>query len=131
MTLTIRDLEHCFEGMIPPVIATCSATGEPNVTYLSSLAVVDDEHLAASNQFFSKTVANLIENPHASVLVHDHDSGVMYRITLRFERRDTAGPTFETLARRIEAVAALTGMESTFRLRSADVYRVLACEPLG
>jgi adenylate cyclase len=131
MTLTLRDLERCFEGVIPPVIATASASGEPNVTYLSSLLMVDDDHVVASNQFFGKTVANLAENPRACVLVHDHDTGHMYRLRLHFERRDVDGPVFDELSRRIDAIAKMTGMESIFKLRSADVYRVVACEPLS
>ena len=43
----------------PPVLATCSAAGEPNLTYLSSAQVLDDDHVVLSNQFFGKTVANL------------------------------------------------------------------------
>lgn len=32
---------------------------------------MDDERVALSNQFFSKTAKNLVENPRASVLVLD------------------------------------------------------------
>jgi hypothetical protein len=128
--VSLRDVAHCFEGMIPPSIVTCSAAGEPNVTLLSQMQMLDDDHVAASNQFFAKTVANLAENPNASVLVHDHETGVIYRLQMRFERREEEGPVFEDLSRRIDAIAALTGMEDVFKLRSADIYRVLSCETL-
>jgi predicted pyridoxine 5'-phosphate oxidase superfamily flavin-nucleotide-binding protein len=130
VSVALRDLEHCFEGMIPPAIVTCSAAGEPNVTHLSQLQIVDDDLIAASNQFFGKTVANLAENPLASVLVHDHESGYMYRLALAFERREFDGEVFEELSRRVDAIAALTGMREVFKLRSADIYRVLHCERL-
>ena len=131
MTVTLRELAPSFEGMIPPVIATCSAAGDPNVTLLSSIQLLDDNHVVLSNQFFGKTVANLDENPSACVLVHDHESGRLYRIRMHFARRETEGSTFDELSRRIDAVAAMTGMESVFRLRSADVYAVDGCEPLA
>jgi adenylate cyclase len=128
VTLTLRDLAPLLEGVIPPVLATCSASGEPNVTYLSSVQVLDDDHVVASNQFFGKTVANLDENPQGCVLLQDHDNGTMYRIRIRFARRETEGPVFDELSRRIDAIAAMMGMESVFRLRSADVYEVEGCE---
>jgi predicted pyridoxine 5'-phosphate oxidase superfamily flavin-nucleotide-binding protein len=128
MTPTLRDLAPLLEGVIPPVLATCSASGEPNVTYLSSVQILDDDHVVASNQFFGKTVANLDENPHACVLLQDHVTGAMFRIRIRFDRRETDGPVFDELSRRIDAIAAMMGMESVFRLRSADVYEVEGCE---
>lgn len=130
MTLTLRELAPSFEGMIPPVIGTSSAAGEPNVTLLSSMRVLDEDHVVLSNQFFGKTVANLDENPSACALVQDHESGRLYRVLMRFARRETEGPVFDELAAQIDAIAAMTGMESVFRLRSADVYIVVGCEPL-
>ena len=53
----------CFEGVVPAVIASAAADGTPNITYLSRVQLVDNEHLALSNQFFSKTSRNLAENP--------------------------------------------------------------------
>ena len=55
--LTLADIAPCFEGAIPAVIATASADGTPNVTYLSKVRMVDDDRVALSNQFFSKTAA--------------------------------------------------------------------------
>jgi adenylate cyclase len=131
VTLTLRELAPLLEGVIPPVLATCSASGEPNVTYLSSVQMLDDDHVVASNQFFGKTVANLDENPQACLLLQDHESGAMYRIRIRFARRETDGPVFDELSRRIDAIASMMGMESVFRLRSADVYAVEGCEALA
>jgi adenylate cyclase len=131
VTATLRSLASTFEGMIPPVIATCSATGEPNVTLLSSMQLVDDDHVAVSNQFFGKTVANIDENPTAAVLVQDHESGQLHRIRMHLIRRDTEGPIFDALSQRIDAIAAMTGMGAVFGLRSADIYFVDSCEPLA
>lgn len=128
MTITLRDLAVSLEGLIPPVIATCSAGGEPNLTYLSSVQVLDDQHLVASNQFFGKTVANLDENPRACVLAQDAGSGRLSRIFMRLDRRETDGPVFDELSARIDAIAAMMGMEAVFKLRSADIFFVDRCE---
>jgi predicted pyridoxine 5'-phosphate oxidase superfamily flavin-nucleotide-binding protein len=122
--LTLHDLRLCFEGVIPAVIATASAQGAPNVTHLSKVHYVDPDHVALSNQFFSKTTRNLAENPRASILVIDPTGYYEYRLELRYERTERRGPVYDQLARDIEEVALLTGMQGVFALRSADIYRV-------
>ncbi|HSP03920.1 MAG TPA: GAF domain-containing protein [Acidimicrobiales bacterium] len=122
--LTLRDLAPCFEGAIPSVIATASADGVPNVTYLSKVRMVDDERVALSNQFFSKTARNLVENPQADVLIIDPRSYDQYRLHLCFERTARHGPVFDRLRIDVDVAAALEGMQDVYRLRAADIYRV-------
>ncbi len=123
-SLTVGDLALCFEGAIPAVIATASAQGTPNITYLSRIRRVDDQRIALSNQFFSKTVRNLTENPRASVLLIDPTTYDEYRLTIVYERTDQRGPVFEKLREDVDTVAALEGMQDVFKLRAADIYRV-------
>lgn len=121
----LRDLAACFEGGVPAVVATAAADGTPNVTYLSCVRLVDDERVALSNQFFSKTQRNLAENPRASVLVIDPTTYDEHRLTLRYERTERRGPVFERLREDVDNIAALSHMQDVFKLRAADVYRVL------
>jgi predicted pyridoxine 5'-phosphate oxidase superfamily flavin-nucleotide-binding protein len=127
---TLRDLAPCFEGAVPSTIATASASGEPNVTHLSKVHLVDDDHVALTDQFFSKTNRNLAENPYASVIVCDPRTYDFYRLLLRFERSERRGRLFDRLDRDIEAIAALTGMRGVFKLRAVGIYRVLEIEPV-
>ena len=127
-TFDLRSMQGCFDGAVPPVIATCSSDGTPHATYLSQLTLVDDDHVALSNQFWSRTTANLADNPRASVLVTDSRTYETYRLALSFERRDTDGPTFERLRMSIDAIAKMMALEEIFRLRSADVYWVMGWE---
>ena len=128
---SLAELHLCFEGVVPAVIATASADGTPNVTYLSRVRLVDDERIALSNQFFSKTVRNLAENPRASVLLIDPLTYDQFRLTLAYERTERRGPLFEKLREDVAAVAALQGMEGVFKLRAADIYRVVELEQIG
>src|SRR5438105_6450771 len=122
--LTLDDLQLCFEGVVPAVVATASADGTPNITYLSRVRKVDPERLALSNQFFSKTMRNLAENPRASVLLIDPLTYDQFRLTVTYERTERRGPVFDRLREDVDAVAALQGMQDVFKLRSADIYRV-------
>ena len=126
--LTLDDLRLCFEGVVPAVIGTAAADGTPNVTYLSRVRVVDAERVALSNQFFSKTARNLVENPRASILLLDPRTYDQYRLSVRYERTDRGGPVFERLRVDVDVAAALEGMQDVYKLRAADIYRVISVE---
>ena len=128
--VTLESLHLCFEGAVPAVIATASADGTPNITYLSRVHLVDHERVALSNQFFSKTARNLAENPRASVLMIDPVTYEEFRLRLVYERTERRGPVFERLRADIDALAALQRMEDVFKLQAADIYRVLDIEPV-
>ena len=125
---SLDDLRLCFEGAVPAVVATAAADGTPNVTYLSRVHRVDDERVALSNQFFSKTSRNLAENPRADVLLIDPTTYDEHRLVLAYERTERRGPVFERLRADVDALAALEGMQDVFHLRAADIYRVLHIE---
>jgi adenylate cyclase len=122
---SLGEIERCFGGAIPAVLATASADGVPNVTYISRAHRVDDERIALSNQFMSKTARNLAVNPRASLLLMDPVTHDEYRLTLVYERTERRGHVFERLRADIEALAALEGMQGVYRLRAADVFRVV------
>jgi adenylate cyclase len=127
--ITLRDIHLCFEGAVPAVVATASSAGVPNVTFLSRVRIVDDERIALSNQFFSKTQRNIAENPRASVLVLDPLEYVEFRLTVVYERTERRGVVFDKLKDDVEAVAAVSNMQDVFKLRAADIYRVVEIEP--
>lgn len=134
MTLTLKDLSRCFEGVIPSIIATAGADGMPNVSYLSHVGMVDADHVALSNQFFAKTAANVRANPHAELLMVDGRSGQQYALTLRWERSEDRGALFEQMAQDLRATSAQIGMADVMRLRAVDIFRVIElreCLSLG
>ncbi|MDQ1380233.1 MAG: adenylate cyclase [Actinomycetota bacterium] len=121
----------CFDGVIPPVLATCSGTGVPNIAHVSQLSLVDRDHIAVSNQYFSKTVANLATNPRAAVLITDSQGYDTFHLDLEYERTETSGPLFDELRAGIEAISVLMHMEDVFALRGADIYRVVEVRALS
>ena len=123
-----RDIPECFEGIIPAMMTTCSLEGEPNITEISQVHLVDDTHVALSHQFFNKTQRNVRENPHASVLLFSPRTYEQYRLQLRFDHPESEGPLFDEMAARLQVIASHTGMVGVFKLRCADVYEVLSAE---
>ena len=123
--IKLSSIWRCFQGVVPSLIASADATGLPNVTYVSQVYMVDERHVALSQQFFNKTRRNLGENPNACAEVYDPVNMQSYRLRLRFLRSEKSGPLFESMKMRIEAIASHTGMEGVFRLIAADLFEVL------
>lgn len=126
----LADIERCFGGAIPAVLATASADGTTNVTYISRAHQVDGERVALSNQFMSKTSRNLADNPRASLLLLDPVTHDEFRLSLVYERTERRGPVFDRLRGDVEALAVLENMQDVYRLRAADVFRVVSIEQL-
>jgi hypothetical protein len=124
------EIRPVLENGVPAVMVTCSAAGIPNVTVISQVYYVDETHAALSFQFFSKTIRNVRENPRAYVCVSDVVGHAHWILQLEFERSETEGPIFDVMDMQIEAIASVTGMSGIFKLRAADVYRVLSAEKL-
>jgi hypothetical protein len=122
---------RAFQGVIPAVIATCGSDGVPNVTYLSQVHQIDAKHVALSCQFFNKTKQNVLQNPYASVQIYDPITFDAFHLSLRYDHAETSGPLFDTMSLRIQAIASHTGMAGVFKLISADVYELLACEKMS
>lgn len=128
MTLALAALRPCFEGAAPAVIATCAADGTPNVANLSQVHYVDEAHVALSYQFFNTTRKNILSNPRATVQVVDPDSAAQYRLHIEYLRTETAGPLFEYMKAKLAGIASHSGMSKVFRLKGADIYRVLSID---
>lgn len=129
--IPLADIARCFEGEIPCLMATCSPQGEPNLAHVSRVYLVDDGHVATSNQFLTKTAANLVANPMASLLCVDPLTIYSYKLLLFHERTQREGALFEEMRRSIELIASLTGMTDVFALRAAEVFRVLDAEAVA
>jgi adenylate cyclase len=124
--LTVAELRPSLEGVWPAVIASADARGEPNITYLSKVFYVDEDHVALSNQFFSKTVANVRVNPRAEITLMEPSTLRHVRLDVEYENSLDRGELFERASAEIDAVASLMHAEKVFKLRALDVYRFLS-----
>lgn len=129
--IRLETLASCFQGILPAMFYTCSRDGVPNAAYLSHVEYVDPRHVALSFQFFNKSRRNIADNPQALVQIPDPDSMQGWNLRLRYVRSETSGAVFERMALRIEAIASYTGLKGIFRLLAADIYEVVAIEPVA
>jgi hypothetical protein len=130
LAVSLEQLTPCFQGVIPAWLFSCSLDGTPNAAILSHVDYVDSRHIALSFQFFNKSKRNIAENPHASIRLIDAETMQVYMLRLRFVRTESAGPLFESMRLRIEAIASHSGMKGIFQLLCADVYEVLSIDAL-
>jgi len=129
-SLKLDALRSCFEGVVPSLIATCAADGTPNITFVSQVHYLDQQHVALSFQFFNKTRENILANPQATVMVIDPGSAAHYRLRLNYLRTETEGSLFENMKAKLAGIASHTGMAKVFRLLGADIYEVRSIEGL-
>jgi adenylate cyclase len=130
VTLALAALDACFEGVVPSIVCTLAADGTPNVSYLSHVARLSEAQVALSNQFFSKTAANLRGNPRAALLVVDPTDSAQYRLDIIYRGSLHEGPAFGRMEADLRATSAQLGMADVMRLRAVDVFDVLGVRPV-
>lgn len=126
MAMLPDEIKPAMQGVIPSHVVTCSGDGVPNATAISQVYYVDRDHIALSHQFFSKTLRNVRENPRACVTVISPETLVSWDLEVEFDHAETSGPIFDAMDMQIEAIASMVGLKGVFKLRAADVYRVVS-----
>jgi uncharacterized protein len=120
------EIKPAMQGVIPSTIVTCSLAGTPNVTDISQVWYVDDDHVALSHQFFNKTHRNIRENPYAKATIRDPETFQEWLLEIQYDHSEETGPLFDEMDMKLEAIASMTGMSGTFKLRAADIFKVLS-----
>ncbi|ADZ71008.1 GAF domain-containing protein [Polymorphum gilvum] len=126
----LRALRGAMEGVAASLLCTCDAEGQPNVSMISQVYWVDDDHVALSWQFFNKTRTNLLATGKACVEIFDPLTHARHRLHLDHVETRTEGPLFEMMKSRLAGIASHHGLEGVFRLLGADVFRVAGIEQL-
>ena len=122
------EIRPVLDNGMPALMVTCSADGVPNATVISQVYYVDEKHAALSFQFFSKTIKNIRENPRAWIGISDLWGHADWALELEYDHSETEGAIFDAMDMQIEAIASATGMSGIFKLRAADIYRVISVE---
>ncbi len=86
------EVQELFAKVPSVVFATASADGQPNASIVGMKRVVDDETVYLSDQFFSKTLANVQANAKVSVVFWEGHDAYQIHGTARYVNE---GPEFE------------------------------------
>ena len=68
MAVMPAEVQDLFKKVSDVVFTTASADGQPNSCIVGMKAVIDDETVYLSDQFFKKTLANVQANPKVAVV---------------------------------------------------------------
>lgn len=68
MTVMSAEVKELFEEVSDVVLMTARSDGQPNGCIVAMKAIIDDETIYLSDQFFKKTLANIQASPKVSVL---------------------------------------------------------------
>ena len=123
-----EELMPALQGALPGTVSTCSKDGEPNVSFITQVYYVDDNHVALSRQFFNKTARNMTENPMAEVIAAHPETGEDWSLDVEYLRSETEGDLFENMEMQLEAIATNEGMEGVYHLLSADICKIISIE---
>lgn len=121
-----EEMKIAMKGIVPSTMSTCNLEGVPNISYISQLYYVDENHVAISNQFFNKTIRNIRENPLACVNIVSPEDFSMWVLDLKYSHSETESDLFEQMEMQLEAIASMQGMEDVFKLKAAEVFTVLS-----
>ncbi len=124
-------IKPALQGVVPAELYTCSLDGTPNNAVISQVYWVDEDHVALSFQFFNKTIRNIRENPQAFCEVIDPGTGRIWCLDLRYERSEDQGEVFERMEMQLEAIASAMDLVGVFKLKAADIYRVVAVRSIS
>ena len=121
-----EEMKIAMKGIIPSTMSTCNLEGVPNISYISQLYYVDENHVAISNQFFNKTIRNIRVNPLACVNIVSPEDFSMWVLDLKYSHSETESDLFEQMEMQLEAIASMQGMEDVFKLKAAEVFTLLS-----
>ncbi|MEM1215668.1 MAG: pyridoxamine 5'-phosphate oxidase family protein [Bacteroidota bacterium] len=119
-----------MQGAVPGGLSTVADDGTPNVSYVSQVYYIDEQHVAISNQFLGKSIRNIQANGRATVCIVRPDNLASWYLDLRHIRTETEGELFDKMQMQLEVIASMVGMEDVFSLRAAEVFRVEAANPI-
>jgi len=123
-----EEMMPALQGVIPATLASASADGVPNATYISQVYYADDEHVALSRQFFNKTIKNVLENPVVCAVITCPVTCHIFKLVLQFVESKTDGELFETMSLHLQALTGISAGSAEFNLISADIYKILKTE---
>ncbi|MGE5704277.1 MAG: response regulator transcription factor [Clostridia bacterium] len=115
-----------FDGSLPCTLITSSAEAIPNITNISRVWYIDENHVAIANQFLLKAEHNLRENGLAVLKLVNPEDFLHWELTVHYIRSETEGPLFDAMLNDLHTVSWMAGFTSPVHLRAALIFEVVS-----
>ena len=119
-----QDCIDMINSAYAAAFSTCSS-GMPNVVPVSMKQAMDPETVMVSDQYMSKTLANLKATPKAALSVWDKEGGYQVKGTVTYENE---GARYEQVAAQVKEILSSMGYDFTSKgvcfLHVEEVYSV-------
>lgn len=121
MVALSSEVKESLEGTKIVFFATASKKGIPNAVPVGAFKLLDDATLLISDQFFSKTLANMQENPHAAVTWWGDKGGFQVKGTVTIH---TDGKVFDNDVVWMKELRPQLKPKSAVVLKVTDVFSI-------
>ena len=89
MAVMSAEVQELFKSVKDVAFSTASPDGQPNTCIVAMKAVIDDETVYLSDQFFKKTLANVKANPKVAVVFWEGNKAYELHGTARYVNEGT------------------------------------------
>jgi predicted pyridoxine 5'-phosphate oxidase superfamily flavin-nucleotide-binding protein len=120
-----EEMKSAFSKVKIFPVATASKAGIPNVVPIGFCQLVDDETIWISDNFMSKSLTNLEENPNVAIYVWGPDTGGCFQIKGETEIL-SSGEKFEKMKAIVNAAKPGLPAKNLIEVRISEVFQ---CAP--
>lgn len=113
-------------GVVPATLITCCNNGIPNITNISRVWYVDQNHVAIANHMLKKSIRNLQENPYAFIRTMDTNTFSTWEIEVKYEGPRTNGEIFVEMTNQFGILSMMLNSELPITVQSAEIFSVLS-----
>lgn len=120
-----EDMKVAFSKVKIFPVATASKEGIPNVVPIGFCQLKDDETIWIADNFMSKSLANLQENPNVAIYVWGPDTGGCFQIKGKTEIL-SSGDKFEKMKANVDATKPGLPAKNLIEVKISEVFQ---CAP--
>ncbi|KUG14350.1 hypothetical protein ASZ90_016016 [hydrocarbon metagenome] len=122
MVALTPEMKEAFSSMKPYPVATASKSGVPNVVPMTQVWLEDDETVWIVDNFMVKTIANLKENPKASVYIYSSDQKSCFQLKGNVILH-SSGKKFDTMKAKMKERNPNLPARTLVEMKITEVYQ--------
>ena len=125
MAKLTSDMKQAFNSVTLFPFATSSDSGIPNVVPVKYIFIEKDDELWIVNNFMSKTIKNMTQNPQAALYVYATEINLCCQIKGKISIQ-TSGDKYDRMKSKIHKILPTAPAKSLVVMKVIDIYQ---CAP--